>query len=329
MLDLIIGYWVSKLVYVAARLDLADRLSKGPRSAAQLAKDAGVDPLALHRAMRALAGVGVFAEDKLGRFRLTPLGQTLRSDRPDSMRDFALMMPESYNWRAWDQLFEGIRTGETPFSGVHGMPAFDYLDRHPEDREIFARSMASLSATENPAVAAGYDFARLGTLVDVGGSQGHLLAAVLGRHAKLRGTLFDMPAVVEQARQAPYLTAPKLSGRIEFAAGDFFKAVPDSADAYMMKYILHDWNDDQCVTILGNCRDAMAPTGRVLIVDTVIAAGNRPQWGKLLDINMLALTGGRERTRAEFAELLERSGLRLKRVYSTACPLSIVVAVRA
>jgi len=329
MLDLIVGYWVSQLVHVAARLGLADSLAEGPLSVEDIAEQADVDVRALYRLMRALASVGVFAEGDPRVFSLTPLAETLLSDRPDSMRDFALMMVEGYNWEAWQGLNESVTDEAIAFDRVHGMPIFEYFDAHPEHREVFARSMASISGSENPAIADGYDFSKIGTLVDVGGSQGHLLATILKCHPGVNGVLFDRPAVIEQARQAPFFAGEGLDGRITFEGGDFFESVPSGADGYMMKYIMHDWNDEQCAAILSRCRDAMNPGGRVLVVDTVVTSGNQPQLGKLMDINMLILTGGRERTETEFAEIFDMAGLRLEAVHPTHCPLSVVEAVPA
>ncbi|HZI93877.1 MAG TPA: methyltransferase [Patescibacteria group bacterium] len=329
MLDLIIGYWVSQLVHVAAKLQLADLLKDGPKSCAELAARTGTEPHRLYRLLRALASVGVFAERKAGRFALTPLATTLRSDRPDSMRDFALMMVERYNWDPWSRLLDGVSGEEVPFHAVHGMNAFEYLAKHPDDGVIFGRSMTSLSRTENPAVEAAYDFSRLGTLVDVGGSHGHLLAAILQKNRRLRGILFDQPHVLEQAKRAPYVSGSAVKERIKMMPGDFFISVPEGADAYIMKYILHDWDDDACVTILKHCRQSMAIGGRVLVVDTVIPPGNRRHWGKLLDINMLVATGGRERTKEEFGAIFQAAGLKIRRIHPTACPLSIVEGVSA
>ena len=329
MLDLIIGYWVSQMVHVAAKLGLADLLKKGPKSPAELARSAGADPLSVHRLLRALASVGVFAERKDGRFALTPLAATLRSDRPDSMRAFAVMIVEDYNWMAWGDVLESVQTGRAAFDRVHGMRIFDYLGKHPDKAREFGEAMTSISGAENPAVAAAYDFSKAGTIVDVGGSHGHLLAAILKANPRLKGVLFDMAPVLEQARKAPYVGAGDVARRVELAPGDFFDSVPEGADLYIMKYILHDWDDDLCVKVLVNCRRAMVPGGKVLVVDTVIPPVNGPHWGKLLDINMLVGTGGRERTRSEFVHLFERGGLRLTRVIPTASPVSIVEGVSA
>lgn len=324
MLNLIVGYWISKMIHEVARLDIADHLRGGPRSAAELAQLAGADAAGLGRVLRALASVGVFTEDASGRFAATPLGETLRSDRPDSMRDFALMMCESYNWQAWDHLHAGVTGKDVPFREVFGLPVFEYLAGHPADEAVFARSMTSISGAENPAVAAALDLTGVRSLVDVGGSRGHLLDNVLRHHPGVRGVLFDLPQVVAAAESGPYLGGD-LAERVAFIGGSFFDGVPAGHDAYMMKYILHDWSDDECRTILTHCRNAMAPGGRVFVVDTVIEPGNAPQWGKLLDINMMVITGGRERTQPEFAELFASAGLRLDAVVSTGCPVSVLV----
>jgi hypothetical protein len=329
MLGLISGYWVSQLLFVAASLGIADLLAAhGPSTPEQLAKRTGAHAPALARVLRALASVGVFAEGEGGRFRLTPLAQTLRSDRPGSLRDFARMMVDDYNWAPWGRLLEGVKSGGTPFDEHFAMPVFAYLRQNPEKERVFSASMASISGTENEAVARAYPFGEIGRLVDVGGAHGHLLATILRRHRRVRGVLFDQPQVVAAARQTGFLAAPALRKRSDVQGGSFFDAVPQGADAYLMKYVLHDWDDGKCVKILANCRDAMAPRGRVLVVEHVIPPGNAADWGKLLDINMLVLTGGQERTRAQFRDLLARAGLRLKRVVPTASPLSVIEAVR-
>lgn len=222
-----------------------------------------------------------------------------------------------------------MKTGLLPFPRVHGQPIFDYLRDHPEDDRIFSASMASISGPENMAVARALDFGRFRTLVDVGGAHGHLLATILGRHRRVRGILYDQPQVVANAPASRFITAKAVASRIEVEGGNFFDAVPQGADAYIMKYIMHDWTDDQCARILGHCRRAMAAGGRVLVVEHVIRPGNAPDWGKMLDINMLVLTGGRERTKEEFAALFARAGLRLRRVHKTAAALSILEGAAA
>lgn len=329
MLGLITGYWISQMIFAAAKLGIADALGRGAMTAAALAKRVGADAPSLHRLLRALAGVGVVAEGSGGRFRLTPLGATMRSDAPNSLHNFALMIVDEYNWKPWAQLHWGVQTGKLAFNEVNGAPIFDYLRAHPEQDRIFSASMASISGPQNDAVAKAYDFSRLGTLVDVGGAHGHLLATILRRHRRIQGVLYDQPQVVAAATQAGFITDPKVAARVTTEGGSFFERVPAGADAYIMKYIIHDWNDDQCETILRNIRSVMAPSGRVLVVESVIGSGNKPDFGKMMDINMLVLTGGQERTREQFAALFARAGLRLKRVHATETAMSIVEAVAA
>lgn len=327
MLAHISGYWISQLVFVAARLGLADELAKGPRAPAALAKRVGADPDALHRVLRALASVGVFAETADGKFKSNPVGATLRSNAPGSLHGFASMIVDDYNWDAWGGLLNGVKKGSLPFHDVFERPIFEYLRERPEKDELFAASMASLSGPENAAIAKAFDFNRLGTLVDVGGAHGHLLGTILRRHRQLRGVLFDQPQVIDAARADEFLAGRGVADRVQFEGGSFFDGVPGGADAYIMKYILHDWNDEQCLTILRRCRDAMTKGGRVLVAEHVIKPGNKADWGKLLDTNMFVLTGGRERTREEFAKLFGRAGLRLKRVHATESALSILETV--
>jgi hypothetical protein len=327
MLDHIVGYWVSQMVFVVAKLGIADVLAKGAKTPAAIAEQVGAHAPFVHRLLRTLASLGMFAETSSGRFRLTPTGATLRTGVPGSLRDFALMMVDDYNWSAWGGLFHGVQTGGVAFDHVHGQRFFDYLVAHPDQEQRFAASMASISGAENGAIARAYPFGRLTRLVDVGGAHGHLLATILRRHRKLRGLLYDQPQVVAGAAGSGFLAG--LEDRVEVTAGDFFTSVPAGADAYIMKYILHDWDDDRCVRILSLCRDAMSPGGRVLVVENVLEPGNRPGWGKLLDINMMALLTGKERTRTEFHDLFARAGLRLRRVVSTASPISIVEATAA
>jgi len=328
MLNLSIGYWGARLVYVAAKLGLADLLKGGPRTPEDLAAATGVQAPALYRVLRALASLGIFAEIKGRRFKLTPLAATLQTGVPGSLHGFALMINEKYIWDAWEELLHGLKTGEIPFLKAHGVPPFEYLEKHPEDLEVFGESMTSLSRTENPAITAAYKFSTVQTLVDVGGGHGSLLGTILKANPKLKGVLFDQPSVISRARNDQHVTAKRIAARCTFESGSFFEAVPKGGDAYIMKYILHDWNDAECVKILANCRAAMNEKGRVLVVDTVIPPGNDPGWGKLLDINMLII-GGRERTKEEFAAMFTQAGLKLIRVLPTKCPLSIVEGVLA
>ncbi len=329
VLGIATGYWLSQCLFVAAKLGVADVLAKGPQTPEAIAERVGAHAPYLQRVLRALAGSGVFAADARGRYRLTPLAQTLRSNRPGSLRDFVLMMVDDYNWNAWGALAHGVESGARPFDHVFGMPLFDYLKQQPQKERLFARSMASISGTENEAVARAYPFGNCTHLVDVGGAHGHLLATILRRRKRLRGILYDQPQVVAGAAKSGFVSARDVRGRCEVVGGSFFASVPPGADAYIMKYIIHDWDDAASLRILRHCRAAMAKGGRVLIIDHVIPAGNTPNWGKQLDINMLVLPGGKERTRAEFRALLADAGLRLTKIVPTACPLSIIEATAA
>jgi hypothetical protein len=327
MLDLITGYWISCGVHVAAKLKLADHLAGGPQDVRNLATASKSHAPTLTRLLRMLAGAGVFRERDDGRFENTPLSETLRSDVPGSMRGFAVMMVDGHNLHAWADLTQCVKTGESAFERVFGMRAFEWFAKNPLQAKEFGESMTSISAMEVPAIAAAYDFSGFQKIVDVGGGHGSLMAAILAQTPGARGVVYDRPEVVENARKDTIARTAGIGERLEFMAGSFFDSVPPGADAYVMKYILHDWEDELCVKILANCRRALAPRGKVLVVDNVITPGNEPQWGKKLDINMLVLTGGRERTEKDFAQLFQASGLRLSRVIQTACPLSIVEGV--
>ena len=328
MFTLIMGRWVSHLIYVAAKLEVADHLKRGSRTVEELATATEVQAPALYRVLRALASLGVFAETKDKRFKLTPLAVTLQKAVPGSMHAAALMFGEKYWDDAWAQLLHGVKTGEIPFLKAHGVPAFEYLEKHPDSLKIFGETMTNVSSTENPAIAAAYKFSGIRTLVDVGGGNGSLLASILKANPKLKGVLFDLPSVSTRANQDRYVTAKGIAERCTLQSGDFFEAVPKGGDAYLMKRTLHDWDDERCAKILSNCCTAMREKGRVLVVDAVISPGNHPDRGKLLDMQMLII-GGRERTKQEFGTLFRDAGLKLIRVVPTKCPLSIVEGVRA
>lgn len=328
MFTLIMGRWVSHLIYVAAKLELADRLKHGPRTVEELATAAEVQAPVLYRVLRTLASVGVFAETKDNRFKLTPLALTLQKAAPGSMHAAALLFGEKYQEDARAQLVQGLKTGEIPFVKAHGVSFFEYLEKHAEDFKVFGESMTSVSSTENPAIAAAYKFSGMRTLVDVGGGNGSLLGTILKANPKLKGVLFDLPSVSASAKQDRHVTVKGIAERCTLESGDFFEAVPKGGDAYMMKRTLHDWDDERCSKILANCCAEMNENGRVLVIDSVISPGNGPDRGKLIDMQMLIM-GGRERTKQEFAALFRNAGLKLTRIVPTKCPLSIVEGVRA
>jgi hypothetical protein len=321
------GYWISAIVYAAAKLGLADQLAAGPKSAAELAGPARVHAPSLHRLMRTLASLGILTEGDAQRFALTPLGEALKNGAPGSARGTLIAFGNPPFWRAFEEISYSVETGKTGFEKALGKPIFDYLALHPEEASYFSEAMVGFHGGEPPAVAAAYDFSPFKTVVDVGGATGNMLAAILTRHAGPRGVLFDRPHVV---RDAPaLLQARGVSERVTIEAGDFFTTVPAGGDAYLFSHIIHDWNEDQCLTILGHCRTAINPDGRLLIVETVLPAGDTPHPGKVLDIVMLVIPGGQERTEAEYAALLRKAGFRLTRVVPTASAVSVVEAVPA
>lgn len=314
------GFWISQSVYVAAKLGLADLLRDGPRSSEELARQTKTDPLSLFRLLRTLASVGVFAQNAAGTFEITPLAQGLL-EGPGSAKAAILMMGEEH-YRSWGELLHCVRTGATAFEKIYGKPIFDYLSEHPEQAKIFDAAMTSIHGHETQAMIEAYDFAKIGTLVDVGGGNGGLLCTVLEQTPGLRGVLYDLPSVVERATKS--IEARKLSSRCSAVGGSFFESVPAGGDAYLLRHIIHDWYDDKASIILKNCRKAMKPEGRLLVIETVVPPGNDPGFVKLLDLNMLVIPGGMERTEEEYRSLYASCGFRLDRVIPTRAEVSIL-----
>ena len=306
---------VSRIVYAAAKLGLADQLAPEPKSAAELAGRMQVHAPSLHRLMRTLASLGVLTEQLEQRFALTDLGQALTTGAPGSAKSTILFMGSPWAQMSWDHLVYSVQTGETGFEKAHDVSFFDYLAQHPEDASLFSETMVGFHNQEPPAVAAAYDFSTFNTIVDVGGATGNMLSAVLSLHAGPRGILFDRPHVVKDA--SILLEAKGVSDRITVEPGDFFTSVPSGADAYILSHIIHDWNEARCLTILGHIRKAMDQAGRLLIVEMVLPPGDTAHPGKLLDMVMLVQLGGRERTASEYASLLSKAGFRLTQVVPT------------
>jgi len=323
LMQMIMGKLVSKAVSVAADLGVADHIGDAPVAVATLAEKTGTHAPSLYRLLRALAGVGVFAEGPQKSFALTPVGKLLRADAQGSMRAMARWINCEPAWTAWGKLGHSVATGEPCFDAAMGAQVFDYFAAHPDIGRIFNDAMTSFSVVFAGAVAKAYDFSSVKHLCDVGGGHGMLLSLILGAFPGVRGTLFDRPDVVAGA--PPGIEKAGLSGRIEIVAGDFFKAVPKGADAYILKAIIHDWSDELSGKILSVCREAMAPGGKVLVVETIVSDKPEAALSKIVDLEMLAMThGGRERTEAEFAELFRSAGLTLKRVVPTQGPLFVL-----
>jgi len=324
LLQMMTGYWVTQALYVAAKLGIADLLSDGPLSCDELAGRSGTHAPSLRRTLRALASVGVFSEVDPGRFTLTPLATLLRTGDPHSVRALAIMYAEE-QYRAWGDFLYSVRTGQPAFEHQFGMDVFEYFARNPHASAMFNEAMSGLTTQVAAAVAATYDFSSCATIVDVGGNRGTVLAAILQRHSGSRGILFDRPHVVATAGEV--LVAAGVEDRCTIVGGDFFEALPPGGDAYLLASILHDWDDDRCVEILRRCRQAMPDTGTLLIVEFVLPPGNEPFVGKWVDLHMLVMASGRERTEEEYAKVLRAAGFHLKRVRPLPNGQSIVEAV--
>ncbi|HEM47553.1 MAG TPA: methyltransferase [Alphaproteobacteria bacterium] len=302
LMRFIAGKWIAKPVYAAAALGISDRLAAGPRTAAELAGACGVDGGMLARVLRALAVVGVYRAEPDGRYALAPMGELLREGR---MRDIALMFNAPWNDEAWARLLDGLRSGETPFVLAHGEPLFRWLERHPDEEALLSRANAVKAAATHRVVADACDLSGIGTLVDVGGGDGSLLAAVLERRPALGGIIAERPTIAKRARRL--IDERGLAGRCAVVECDFFEAVP-AGDACLLSNILHDWDDDRCESILRSCAAALPPGGRIILVETVVPEGEGHPLAALLDLEMLVVTGGRERAAAEYRRLLEAGG---------------------
>lgn len=319
--QLITGYWTTQAVYVAAKLGLADLLKDGPRTAEELAKSTQTHAPSVYRLLRALASLGIFAEDDQKRFSLTPMAECLRSDKPGSQRALAIMSGEEH-YRAWGDLFYSVQTGQMAFDKIYGLPVFDFLSKNLEQAKVFDAAMVGVHGRETAAMTDAYDFSDIETLADVGGGNGSLLSFVLHKHPQMKGMLYDLPGVAERAR-ANFKSAG-VADRCQVRGGSFFESIPAGADAYLMRHIIHDWNDEQATTILKNVHRVLPDHGRLLVIEGVIPSGNDPCFGKLLDLTMLVIPGGKERTEEEYRQLFAASGFELTRIVPTAAEVCII-----
>lgn len=318
---------VTQALRVVAELSIADLLTKRPRSIDELAAETGAHAPALYRFMRALASCGVFVETGDGRvFELTPLAEFLRADVEGSMRDLAIFMGADWHWQVWGDAVYSAQTGKVAWEHVHGKEVFPYFAEHAGAARVFDNAMTSLSKMVAKAVVAAYDFSSIVKLADIAGGHGSLLAAILRANSHLRGLLFDVPQVIAGAQS--HLEAEGVSGRCELASGDFFASVPGGADAYLMKHIIHDWDDARALAILRNCHRAMPETGKLLLVEMVVPPGNEPHFAKIQDLEMMLSPGGLERTAGEFRQLFAAAGFELTRIIPTASPMSVIEGVK-
>ena len=322
MIQMGTAYWLSSLVYTAAKIGLADHLANGARSASDLAGVTKTNPRALHRFMRTLASFGILRQHDDDTFALTELGATLKRDGGAYATVLTLASP--WAWQSFGKFQYSLETGKPAIEKVVGMGIFDYLAQHPDEASLFSETMVGIHGAEPPAVAAAYDFSSCGTIVDVGGATGNMLAHILTRHPQPKGVLFDQSHVVSDA--PAFLRSRGVADRVSITEGNFFETVPEGGDAYILSHIIHDWTEAQCHTILGNCRRAMKKDAKLLIVEFVLPEGNTPHFGKLVDMVMLTLPGGEERTAQEYRTLLDAAGFTMTRVVPTASDVSVVEA---
>lgn len=327
LIEMATAHWNSRIVYVAAKLGLADRLADGPKTADELAGPTGTHAPSLYRLMRTLAHLGLLNEEVGQRFSLTPLGEAMKRNAPGCAHATILTLAGDWCANGFGELLYSVQTGKSGVEKYLGMPVFDWFAQNPELASLFSETMVGFHGAEAVAVAAAYDFSKLKTVVDVGGATGNLLTTVLRRAPATRGILYDLPHVVRDA--PPLIQSRGLTDRVTIEAGSFFERVPAGGDAYLLSHVIHDWSEAQCLTILRHCRRAMNPSGRVLLIEMVLPPGNAPHPGKVLDMMMLVGPGGQERTEEAYRKLVQQAGFRLTRVVPTDSPASIIEAVPA
>lgn len=324
LLELATGAWTTQVLYVAAKLGIADRLAGGPAHAEKVAEQIGADPDAVYRLMRAMTSRGVLREGRDGRFALTPVGEALRSDSEGSLRDMVLFIGHPSRWADWGSLLYSVQTGEPASDKLRGMPFWDYLDTDPDFAAVFNKAMTAASGLSNDVALQAYDFTGARLVVDVGGGHGAVLSTILRAAPAANGILYDLPAVVAGA--APLLEEAGVAGRVTVTGGSFLESVPAGGDVYVMKNIIHDWSDADSTTILRNIRTAIADGGRLILLEMVLPERASSFIGHMLDLEMLITLHGKERTRAQYSQLLGATGFQLTRVIPTVSPLSVTEA---
>jgi O-methyltransferase domain/Dimerisation domain len=319
------GYWATQIIYVAAKLGIADLLQDGPLDIRALSDATRTHAPSLYRLMRVLGSLGVFRENERGDYEATALGRCLLSESSGSVRARAILNGEDW-YRGWGGLLHSVRTGETAFDQVYGMPFWQHMAGNPDVTAVFSEAMGSATESAGRAVAAAYDFSDFRVIVDVGGGTGEFLAEILKANPHARGVLFDRPHVVERAGGT--LAGAGVANRCDVVGGDFFQGVRSGGDCYILSWIIHDWDDERSVALLRNCHRAMADHSRLLVLEQLIPPGNQPSLSKLYDLHMLALSGGRERREDEYRALFDAAGLRLARIIPTTGPRSVMEALR-
>lgn len=323
--QMMLGAWITQALYVAAELGVADVLGNGPATVNELslAVEANEDNLA--RVMRALCAAGIFSSDGNGRYTLAPIGELLRSDVPDSKRAYARMAGAEF-YSSWEGLLESVRTERQAFDARYGKKFFEYMAEKPDRWAVYDEAMNCIHGPETIPMIEAYDFSCFSTVIDVGGGNGLTMAAILERFPNLKGILHELPDVAGRAQEL--FEKRGMADKVMVSAGNFFDSVPAGGDAYLLRHVIHDWQDGDAVKILGNCSEQMNPKGKVLVVETVVPDDNAPGFVKWLDL-MMMVVGGRERTRAEFEKLFAKAGLRLTKIIPTSCAVSILECQKA
>lgn len=324
MLEMITASWLTQAVYAAAKLGIADELAAGPLTADDLARRVDANEDGLRRLLRLLSSRSILAHRRDGRYQLTAIGETLRTDAPVSMRAFALMVGCPEHWEHWGMLTRSVTTGAESVTELRGMGVFDYMETNKELAAVFNDAMTSVSELSIPAILAAYDFSAFQTVADIGGGQGRLLAAILHQAPNAKGILFDVASVTAGA--APLFAKHGVVDRVTIESGSCFATAPANADAYVLKHVIESFDDTKAVQILRNVRNVIPADGRLLLIEVVLSEDDSPHFGKLLDMEMLVSVGGRERTAAEYAALLDRAGFRQRRIVATAAPVSVIEA---
>jgi hypothetical protein len=328
LMEMTIAHWGGELLLQAAQMSLADKFDgDATRTAKDLAAEYNMRHRELYRFLRSLTGLGLLQSAGKDSFRLTDLGTALKTGSPGNARSAVIALIGDMVKPAWKEFDHGLFTGDTGFEKGHGQSLFEYLEQNPGMAQFLSETMVGFHGREPPAVAEAYDFSGIGSLVDVGGASGNMLGHVLSRHPNVKGVLYDLPHVVVDA--PPLLASFGVADRVSIESGSFFDSVPKGHDAYLLSHIIHDWDDGENAKILKNVREAMKPDGKLLIVEMVLPESDEPHMGKMLDMMMMLVPGGEERTPSEYAELLEPNGFRVERVVPTASAVSVVEAVRA
>jgi O-methyltransferase domain len=328
MLQMIGGLRVARLIYVAATLRIADRLADAPKTPQELAQATETHAPSLYRVLRALASVGVFAEDEDGRFHLTPTAEFLRHDVPDAIGPMVNVLGEDWHWQVWGQLLESVQTGKAAFELIHGMELYDYCQQNHSFARTHGPSKTSVSARASAALLANYHFSNIHKVIDVAvlGGYGNTLIPLLTAYPEMQGVLYDLPFVIDGAKAV--IAASGVGDRCELLEGHCLYGVPTGGDAYILMFVIHNWDDQRAIQILKHCHQAMAPSGKLLLVEMIMPSGNDPFVGKFIDLESLLTTpGGYERTAAQYESLLEAAGYRITRIIPTQTANSIIEAV--